>query len=145
MTATPYKALTWGDEPITSTKLAQMANNDQWLFENMVNGFYNGAGVVKAGSIRVYGGRVAFPAANTSVQVKEVYFGGRFSSGCSPVISTGLTGGVWSRKQTLIQGLNGKDVPDSTGFKLTVSVWEPTIYSNTFRSACYVDFVAIGW
>ena len=145
MTATPYKAITWGDEPITSTKLAQMTNNDQWLFENMPSAFYNASGVVKSGGIKVYGGRVSFPAANVVVQKKEVYFGGRFSTGCSPVVSVGMTGGVYSRKQCIVNGLNGKDVPDATGFLLTVMVWEPNAYSNTFRSTCYVDFIAIGW
>lgn len=145
MTSTPYKAITWGDEPITSTKLAQMTNNDQWIVENMPSTFFNGGGVVKTGGIKIYGARFGYSPFNGSVQNKDVYFGGRFSTGCSPVIATGLTGGVFSRKQVLVRGLNGTDIPDSTGCMLTVMVWEPGQYSNTFRSSFYVDIIAMGW
>jgi hypothetical protein len=145
VTATPYKAITWGDEPVVSTKLSQMTNNDQWIFENMPTMYYNGGGVVKSGALRTYAVRIGFPPLNNSVQNKDVYFSGRFSVGCTPVIAVGITGGVFSRKQTLIHGLNGRDLPDHTGCRLTVMMWEPTAYTNTFRTQCYVDLVAVGW
>lgn len=145
MTATPYKAVSWGDEPILSTKLAQMANNDQWIFENMPIGFFNASGVIKNGGIKIYGGRVNFPAYANSVQKKEVYFSGRFSNGCKPIVTTGMTGGGFMRKQTLITGLGGLNLPDANGFLLTAIMHEPAAYNNQFRTAFYVDFIAIGW
>lgn len=145
MTATPYKAVTWGNEPVSSSKLSQMTNNDQWLYEQMPTMYYNGSGVTKNSSLKVYAVRVAFPPAAKSTQSTNVYFGNRFSTACSPIVTTGATGGVFSRKQTLVRGLNGKNVPDSTGCLLTVMIWEPSQYTQTFRSACYVDLIAVGW
>lgn len=145
MPASPYKATTWGDEPVYKDKLNQMVNNDQWIYENMPRVNFSTYGIKRTNGIKVLAGIAIAPAA-LSVNSKTTYnFGTFFSSGCKPVIVTGTqpTSGR-GRYHVVFRGI-GTPYPDHRGMEVTASTDELVAKNNVMDARVYVHFVAIGW
>lgn len=122
MTTTPYKPVSWDSEIINAEKLATMASNDQWLFENTPRIRYSVAGIVKDGGLKFIAGKSAFPKIGTqNFTYVSVYFGSFFSANCKPSITTGLEGLVTiGRSAVTLQGFSGNEI-DHTGFIACIS------------------------
>lgn len=146
MATTPYKAVTWGDEPIFKDKLNQMTNNEQWLFENMPTMSFNTYGIKRTNGIKIMAAIAVVPANKKDWSGTTFNFGTFFSSGCKPVIVTGTqpTGNAW-RYQVIIKGI-GTYYPDHRGIEINVGAdYVFGSKTNIVNQQVYVHFIAIGW
>src|ERR1044072_2933175 len=145
MVATPYKAVTWGDEPIYKDKLKQMTNNEQWLFENSPVVNYNTYGIKRNAGLKIMAGIAVVPTSKTSSSTVTVNFGTFFSSGCKPVITTGIQPtGARSRIHVSIKGISGY-YPDHRGMIVMAGMDDLSAKNNVMTARVYVHFIAIGW
>lgn len=119
MAATPYKPISWNQqELITDDKMAQIANNSQWLFENTPRTNYTAFGVNRASGVKIACGIMAMGAVKSVTHTKPVYFGNFFSAACHPIVTTGLTTVGLRKVFTVVTGL-GALHPDQRGFQIT--------------------------
>jgi hypothetical protein len=119
-----------------------MANNDNWLYENMARVYYNNGGSIKRSTgLRIMAGRV-YVAPNKTNQIrKQILFGSYFSAGCVPIITTGLQAGSGTRTHTTIQGLSSTN-HDHQGCIMTLYASSSTA---KFTSGVYVHWIAVGY
>ena len=146
MAATPYKPISWGDEPVFKDKLNAMANNEQWLFENTPKMLFNTYGIKRSNGIKVLAGIAVVNPTNEAWAHATVSFGTFFSSGCKPVIVTGTqpTTGRW-RYQTIFRGIGGY-YPDHRGMIVSAGAYYyGTSVASIVDGKVYVHYVAIGW
>lgn len=89
MVALPYKNVTWPlGAPLVTDKLNQMANNDQWLFENMPRMQYTANNVKRASGVKIIAGQTRYPATYNAEYVGvATLFGNFFTPGCQPIVS----------------------------------------------------------
>lgn len=146
MSATGYKPLSWNQgDNITKEKLNQMANNDQWLFDNIPRADYQALGVHKNEGIRIAAGVALIKASTKPWGFTDVHLSNFFSSGSTPIVTTG--GAVTTHIRRAIISVNGfgRTHPDNRGFRIWVSLdqrpWEP----NRIFSPFYVPWHAIGY
>ena len=142
MAATPYKPISWSPQELVSDdKMAQLANNSQWLFENTPRTNYNAYGVARATGVKIACGVQIIAASKAPTQTRPVYFNNFFSAACHPVVTTGIIG--FQRKIFVI--LNGFGVlhPDQRGFEITVEAESATV--NKIERAFYVTWMAMGF
>lgn len=145
MSALPYKAVSWGDEYLSTEKLNQMTSNDQWLYENMPKMNFNTYGVKKTTGVKVMAAICIVPASTASSSSATFNFGTFFSPGCKPVITTGvqITQNTRWRNHAVIAGLSSY-TPDHRGMKISLLANELSAAYNSIRTT-YVHFIAVGW
>jgi hypothetical protein len=146
LSATPYKSVSWADnEPIFTSKLNTMTNNDQWLFENtprMVYSSYGGAGK-RSSQLKIAAGVLTVGANGQNVQTARQLFGSFFSTACKPVVVTSLAHQGEVRLHWGIKGISTTYV-DSRGFDVLMGAdvtgkW--THMTKTF----WIHWIAVGF
>lgn len=144
MAATPYRAVSWQpNEVISEGKMDQLANNGQWLFENMPRARYTAHGVRRAEGVRIACGLCLVPAGTVPNYDREVYFGDFFSSGCMPIVTTAFVSNqrrVW----VTIAGL-GRFHPDDRGFQVHVTMGSDNPENDQLHKDAYVSWQAMGY
>lgn len=146
MATTPYKPTSWSvGEQITREKLNQMTANDQYIFENQPNAFYNAHGIKKTTGLKIMAGYVYIAGGKAKHYQKAVYFGNFFSVGCKPIVVTGQVIQKQSRIHCIIRGLTGEYWPDHRGFTAVVDSDELSTKSNYFHYGVNVQFIAVGY
>lgn len=145
MTATPYKPVSWNDRSLSTERLQQMANNDQWLFENSPRIRYSANNITRDSGLKVIAGKTAYAAQPTLDYTNvEVYFGSFFTVGCRPSVSTTVeTSLSGNRKFASIRGFGGQEV-DYRGFIAHVTAHE-TVNHPWGISGGWVHWIAIGY
>jgi hypothetical protein len=149
---TPFQSVAWNtNDTATVTKLNQMTNNDQYLFENLAKVRYKSNAITRDTSMKILALRSAY-SATTARQVRmDVYFDGFFSSGCSPVCVASAVTNSQKRLNVVVAGLgNGSLAPDSRGAFLQIEADE--IYpvgtdqlGGMIYGPGYIDMIAIGY
>lgn len=145
MATTPYKPVSWSDgEPTYTSKLARMANNDQWLFENTPRMRYSAHGVTRNEGIKVAAGIKMIVVNQQSHHIVQVDFGSFFSSACYPVV---VVGGIINRQtvrcHTGARALSGLQI-DSRGFEIIATADNPHT-GDYIPSNFYVPWIAMGF
>lgn len=142
MAATPYKPLSWQPSDIISdSKLDQIANNSQWLFENTPRASYNAYGVKRATGVKIASGTVLIYASKLASQTRPVYFGNFFSAACKPVVTTGVIS--FQRRTFVITNGFGVYQPDNRGFEIVVECESAS--ANKIERNFYVSWMAMGF
>jgi hypothetical protein len=132
-------------EPLDRDKLNQMANNDQWLYENTPRISYNAHGVVKPNGAKILAGMNVAPAVRASVTWASIYFGSFFSQGCRPiVVGTVISGISRTRYELIVRGI-GTVFPDHRGCQFAVTTDEVTSTNNYHTVGPGINWVAVGW
>lgn len=151
MAVTTYSPVTWGGEDIDLSKLKQMANNDQFLFENLPKMIYKGP-ITKAGGLKIACGKVAVPPKNSRQSTVEVYFGSFFTTGCAPVVTANArTGGAtYGNRKTVSIGGIGRVDPDHRGVALTYNTIDELDrtaikQARTVGPSALIHWIAVGW
>lgn len=90
MAQNEYRPVSWNGEPITNSKLNQMANNTQFLFERTPRIRYAAAGITRDSGLKMIVGKTPIPIVQTEWTEVETYFGDFFSAGCHPSINANL-------------------------------------------------------
>lgn len=146
MATTPYKPTSWSvGEQITREKLNQMTANDQWIFENQPNAFYNAHGIKKTSGLKIMGGTVYVKAGKGKHYEVAAYFGNFFSVGCRPIVILTPVIQKQSRIHFAVRGLAGDNYPDHRGFTAVVDSDELTAKRNYFHYTINVQFLALGY
>lgn len=144
MVAVPYKAISWSDnEPIFTSKLNQMANNDQWLYENAPRMLYTAYNQRRAEGIKIASGILMCSPSKSGIQQHTVRFGSFFSSACTPVVVTGLMHNGEVRITFGTRGI-GKQYIGSDGFELLGGVI-PYGTAKAFTKTFWVPWIAVGY
>jgi hypothetical protein len=146
MAATSYKPVTWGEEPTSTAKLNQMANNTQWVYENMPRMLFNAYGVKKTTGVKIISGIAIVPANGALWSSTTVSFGTFFTPGCKPVVVTGHQ--LLSSKPRFhlnVIGLSENNI-DHRGVKIQVGAdYYGTSVKNVCDVANAVHYIAVGW
>lgn len=148
MTSTPFSSVSWGDEAITPNKLNQMANNDNWLYDNTPRMYYNAWGIRRNSGLVVAGGVARVGATKAAYSHVNVNFGTYFASGSKPIITTGVMTGPQGRLSIIVRGPTGgattTDGPDHTGFSIWVYPNNIVAASNYIQQDVYINWISMG-
>lgn len=145
MTATPYVSVYWNDpDPMSTDKLNQMANNEQWLFENTPRVFYNASGATRSSGVKILAGMATIAASQTPNATGSVNFGTFFSTGCVPIITTGILSYPRGRITCAVRGI-GTFWPDNRGFEVRIGSTEEIYANDKIDATVYINYIAIGW
>jgi len=146
MSATPYKPVNFSSESLSQTKLQQLANNQQWLFENTPRVRYSASGLTRDSGTKILSGKINYGTSPGDAVEMLVYFGNFFTAGCNPnVVITVQTNGGWLRKFGTIRSLQGLAAPiDHTGFIVHVTTHERAVPAN-FEAGGWVHWQAVGY
>lgn len=144
-----YKNVSWstGDTAVKE-KLNQMANNDQWLFENMPKAVFNSGNIKRAAGVKIMAGASPYPVSITDWVTIQVNFGNFFSAGSSPVVVASASTGGSARKFVTLTGLNGYDLIDHRGFYACVSNYEWLFDGGRDRNITrggLIQWIAVGY
>jgi len=145
MAATPYKPISWSDRSVSQEKLQQMANNDQWLFENSPRMRYSVAGNVRDSGIKIIAGKTSYgPTNGPDYEDVNIYFGNFFSAACKPVVTSTVGVDIASglRKYIVNRGFGGEI--DYRGFIAHVTAHEPPGYSASIPGG-WLHWIAVGF
>lgn len=147
MAATPYRAVSWAPlELIGEDKMDQMSSNIDYLRDNSLRGnyvFLNGG--KRAEGLRIAGGKVLIPRNPKSDSASgPVRFGGFFSSGCKPIITTGIVADFNRRIFVAINGY-GTLEPDHRGFQVFVNVAAENKKNDKIAGRMFVHWQALGY
>lgn len=142
--ASVYKRLNWFGEPVSTSKLNSMVENMDYLYENMITGYYNLFGVSRNTglTIRVGQAKTAFTEAN--YQALTHYYDRPFLPGTKPVIVSGLTADIRARIFYAVKGLDGSARPDHRGFTVIMSEERGPTNLSQYEGEQYYSYLALG-
>ncbi len=149
MAVASYSGVSWADdEPIFTDKLNQMAQNDQWFFENMPTVLYtNGSltpSIKRQKAIKVLSGILLCQPSATGIQNHVQYFGSYFTAGCNPVIVTSLLHNGDVRLHLGHKGI-GQPIPDHRGFEVLGAADQLNLKANRMTKPFYITWLAVGY
>lgn len=146
MAITEWKTISWlPDDDITADKLNQMISNDELMHNNSVFGRYAANNVSLDQNIRIMAG-----IATMAAQVKgysssqSINFSGFFSSGCAPIVTTGVYSTSQRYLMATVQGPGTLAQPNNIGFKITTGVWDSVAKKRNIKG-CLVGWTAVGY
>lgn len=142
MAAEAFKVISWSPgEPITDGKLDAMVSNDNWLKTKMLRGVYGAYNKRRDEGIKLATGLVLITSRNQSTATKNVSFGGFFSDGCRPIVTTGIVSQSQTKVFDVLSG-PGQDLhPNRDGFQVHVTVDDKQKIKRNF----YVSWIAVGY
>lgn len=145
MTATAYVPVSITSESLSQAKLQQMANNDQWLFENSPRVRYNYGGIVRDSGLKIISGKVPTAISATDYTYVTIYFGSFFSASCKPIVTATAEAADGQRVRRIvnIQGISGE--VDNRGFLAHVTSHQQLGLPNTLVAPGWVHFTATGF
>jgi hypothetical protein len=140
-----YKRLNWGtQEPILSSKLNDMVANDDYLFQNMINGYYDVLGITRDSGLSMRTGLVKGITSEDISYFASHYFSRPFIPGARPVVITSVMSADAMRMIVGVKGLDDRAVPDHRGFMVHFSQFRDAGGATKFYGEYYAGYVAIG-
>lgn len=145
MATTPFKVVSWSpNELISDDKLDAMVSNDNWLRDNMAQGYYVGHSVRRKEGVKIMSGLKLITARRRAAAVVRVDFNNFFLSICKPIVTTGIISGNQRSIWCTIDGL-GKLHPDNRGFNIHVRVHAENKKDRRIKPNFYVAWHAVGY
>lgn len=145
MAVTPYRPVSVNDKALTKEKLQQMANNDQWLFENTPRVRYTllDGSLTRDTGGKILAGKALFGASPNDWSERTIYFGNFFSAACKPIVQVTIeTTGTHLRKYASIRGISGAEV-DHRGFICHLSAQERN--AKVVETWGLIHYTAVGF
>lgn len=141
-----YKRMNWGSlsEPVTNTKLNDMIGNMDYLYENMITGYYNMFGLARTTGLSLRGGAVRLTYSENDIQAVNHYFPRPFSPGTRPVIVNGLNADLHFRIWGANRGLDGRAIPDHRGFLATFCQVRYPGGISQYNNEQWFTYIALG-
>lgn len=145
---TEFKPVSFTDGAVDLTRLQQLANNQQALYEQKIPIKYQRGNFVKVGGLKIASGIVTLGATSKIGPGIDVYFGAFFTPGCLPSVQLTYSTNDYRqvRVHILAKGLgNGVLDPDHRGMQVLLlgdPIVKTTSYFPTFSR---VHWTAIGW
>lgn len=145
MAQTPFKVISWSpNELVSDDKLDAMVSNDNWLRDNMTQGYYTGHGVARKEGVKIAGGLALITARKADTAAKRVDFNNFFLSVCKPIVTTGIISGQQRRIWCTVDGI-GKLHPDNRGFFVNVAIHAEHKKNRRIARNMYVSWQALGY
>lgn len=149
MVAQPYKNVTFStNSPLDKDTLNQMANNSQWLFENLPKVTYAATGIKRSAGMKILAGVTPYqptPWEHTGVVVN---FSNFFTPGCQVVVVANNVSGYTNRKYASLRALDETEFIDHRGFIAAIGTYEhffdPTA-PKTINRPGFLSWIAVGF
>lgn len=138
-----YKRLNWAKEPVSSQKLNDMVGNDDFLFEKMITGYYNVAGIVRDSGLEIRTGFVKGIATQANSFWASHYYPKPFLPGARPVILCAVASASAMLYVLGTRGLDGRAIADHRGFLCHFSQLRPAGHPTKFYGEQWAAYVAI--
>jgi len=121
-----------------------MVQNDDYLYENMIRGYYNVYGVVRETGLVLRAGYVKTYFTEAWWIGVNHYYAKPFLPGVRPVVATALTFTAAMRLDHALRGLDGQAVPDHRGF--LAGFWNNRDKGgpSEFRGEQWLGYIALG-
>jgi len=121
-----------------------MTANDDWLFEHMVQGYYNTFGVIRETGLTFRSAHLRLPNMDGETTRMQHYFPKPFLPGCRPNIQGTLAASDAVRLVFGTYGLDGSIIADHRGFMLLAHQFKYN--ANTeFRGEQWWSYLALGY
>lgn len=139
-----FERINWGSEPVDTSKLNKMVANDDWLFQNMITGYYDVNGIVRDSGLEWRVGYIKGITTEAGSFFASLYYSRPFLPGARPVIVTGVASGNAMNYILGIRGLDNRGIPDHRGFLSHWSQLRPAGNPTKFKGGDqYAAYVAI--
>jgi hypothetical protein len=145
MAALPYKVIAWQPyELMTEDKMNQDAYNVQWLYENTPRILYTSPSINRPTGIKLVSGRLRFDKKNADTAEATVSFGGYFSTGCQPNITTGIISNGQRKIHVVLSGIS-QLYPNENGFRTRIEIAAESKKNDKIQSVFWVNWMAMGY
>jgi hypothetical protein len=142
MAGEAYKPISWStNDRAFKDKLNAMANNDQFLFENMPRAQYTYSGLTRTTGIKIAAGYIHLGSRGDAYAAATYHFGTYFSQGCRPVVVVGHAFSFPQRNIVVAVNGIGNRIPDHTGFE----VYARTLTDKKITADVWLSFIAVGY
>lgn len=111
-----FERISWGHENVDTNKLNKMVANDDWLFNNMVNAYYDVNGIIRDSGLEMRTGYVKGISTEAPSFFASHYYTRPFLPGARPVVVTSVASGNAMVYLVGIRGLDNRGIPDHRGF-----------------------------
>lgn len=141
-----FVPVSWNGEAVSTDKLNQMANNDQYLFDRAPRMRYTAGNLTRDTSLKMISGKTPYPAnGNSWVQWVNIYFGSFFTAGCHPVVTATIeVPGNKKMMHVVVFGFNNQEI-DHTGFIAAAWNQEWPGAASFLDASGYVHWQAVGY
>lgn len=141
-----YTPLTWSKgDAVTIERLNQMAENDQFLFEQVVKSKYIFDDAERTSGIKIFARNERFPVTGTKLSQLSVSWDGFFSPDCNPIVNVMVGRMDRNRLWVSAKGPGGENWPNSRGCEIH-GVMDPDTPSNyNFGIFIPVHIMAVGY
>lgn len=143
--ASIYKRLNWGDrELLASDKLNDMVGNDDWLYNNMITGFYDN-GIQRDTGLSIRTGYAKIANTQDLYVISRVNYARPFLPGSLPVIVDGWACDGNFGNMKAVRSIDGSAIPDHRGFVYMIYDALHALGGNTsnFSGSQYFGYIAI--
>ena len=142
-----FKAINWTpNEKLAQTKTDQMADNQDWLYNNTPRAIYTlPGGIRRVEGVKIASGRVIVAKrTKTDTAYVGVRFGNFFTTSCQPIVTTGIVSDFQTRIFCTIHGI-GVLHPDYRGFNVGVNIAAQIKKNDNIAKSFYVTWQAMGY
>lgn len=141
-----FKAVNWTPtELIGQAKIEQLADNAEWLFNNIPQGHYTlPGGLARNEGLKIATGSALITKRKSDTASVTVRFADFFSTGCQPIVTTGIVAQGQTQIFCTINGI-GKLQPDDTGFQAWVNIAAENKKNDAITRSFYVNWQAMGY
>lgn len=140
-----WNVVSWSPgEVMTSQKMNQMAERDEYLKETKVTGHYWGDPLRSKGVV-ILAGIATVPGAKGDRNRVPVRFPKTFSGSCRPIITTGMISPSQAQVFINISGLGSTAFPTSNGFDIHAVMSSAYPAAKRKLAKLYVPWQAVGY
>jgi hypothetical protein len=144
---TVFKAITWSpSELVGEAKMDTLVSNSEFLFYNTPRALYTDAqsNITRVEGLKIASGRGIITARQEDTAGLTISFGNFFSSGCQPIITTGISANNEVAIFCVVNGIS-TEIPDNTGFQVEVNVATTNPANDRFVQSVYINWMAMGY
>lgn len=141
-----YKRTNWGpgNEPLDNDKLNEMVSNVDYVYDNMITGYYNVFGVIRETGLTFRTASCKMVPTESEVQTVSHYFPKPFVPGVRPIVVSGFGFDIKARVFTGIRGFDGSAFPDHKGFDCIFVQDRRPDGPSEIAGAQWYNYLAIG-
>ena len=142
---TVFKAINWSpNELIGENKMDTLVSNAEFLFYNTPRALYTADTLRRVEGVKIASGRGVITARPEDTAGLTISFGNFFSSGCQPIITTGISANNEVAIFAVVNGIS-TELPDNTGFQVEVNVATTIAANDRFVQSVYINWMAMGY
>jgi hypothetical protein len=125
----------------------QLTSNIQALHDYTPRARYTAANIAREEQVKIASGRIIIPKQGKKTEASaHVRFGGFFTAGCQPNISTGVNARAQNNIYCTFRGIPGSGLlPDHNGMQIDILIGEEDGEKKKIAAPFYVHWTAMGY